>query len=662
MDNMLKYKDLSDVEERINKNHKFIKELEKLISDQISDIEKIDLITLIGQFYSVYVTGIYASLELENEIIKIGQSITFEKKREPKKNHILIVMTESGAVGGHSVLVNNWMRWDVENSYSVAFTNQNYEDVVDFIKISVESSCGEIFCLEGDYISKTKKLMDISQDFQKVLLFTHMYDVVPVLAYGNNRWEIPVLFYNHADFRFSFGFSIADRILELSPYDQDKTERFRGVPKGQSIVVQFPNGGKIVESPDKQKINKRLLNKKELKHLLAEKYGFNENEKLIVSAGADFKYENILGYEFDNFVSVLLDKYNYKANFLIIGADKEKEKWKKLYNVTGGRGRALGVLPRQEMEDLIAVADLYIVSFPMAASGAMLAKESEVPYLALFIIERGMEAYGDNAARSIDELLNKSLDILNGNGNKYLKSKKEYYVNQAEWCSQWKKVLEDANEHSITQISPHRYIETQEYVNCQLMQDTASDNMARYLYSHEYSQQVEECLFYLDKKYGMNIYNKIEILKRDIALNSANKALNSANIALNSARYYSDKHLKLYLLALKWIQLKQAGKHIENYLLDKGYSAIAIYGMSYMGTTLLGDVDRNMIDIRYGIDAKADKITSSIPVFFPKDELPEADVIINTTTLDNEVIREGLKNKDFELLSFGQVIGELLEG
>lgn len=661
MDNLLKYKDLSDVEERINKNHKFIKELEKLISDQISDIEKLDLITLIGQFYSVYVTGIYASLELENEIIKIGQSITFEKKREPKKNHILIVMTESGAVGGHSVLVNNWMRWDVENSYSVAFTNQNYEDVVDFIKISVESSCGKIFCLEGDYISKTKKLMDISQDFQKVLLFTHMYDVVPVLAYGNNRWEIPVLFYNHADFRFSFGFSIADRILELSPYDQDKTERFRGVPKGQSIVVQFPNGGKIVESPDKQKINKRLLNKKELKHLLAEKYGFNENEKLIVSAGADFKYENILGYEFNKFVNVLLDKYNYKANFLIIGADKEKEKWKKLYNVTGGRGRALGVLPRQEMEDLIAVADLYIVSFPMAASGAMVAKKSEVPYLALFIIERGIEAYGENAARSIDELLNKSLDILNGNGSNYL-TKKEYYVNQAEWCSQWKKVLEDANEHSITQISPHRYIETQEYVNCQLMQDTASDNMARYLYSNEYSQQVQEHLFYLDKTYGMNIYNKLEILKKDIALNSANIALNRANIALNSARYYSDKHLKLYLLALKWIQLKQAGKHIENYLLDKGYSAIAIYGMSYMGTTLLSDIDQNMIDIRYGIDAKADKITASIPVFFPKDELPEADVIINTTTLDNEVIREGLKNKDFELLSFGQVIGELLEG
>lgn len=652
------FENLSDVEERINKNYTFIRELEKLVTFQKDDIEKLDLITLVAFIYSVYVTGIYASLELENEIIKIGQSIIFERKRDPKKNHILIVMTRSYNTGGHSVLVNNWMRWDVENSYSVAFTNQNYEDVVDFIKNSVESSCGEIVCLEGDYISKAKKLLDISQDFEKILLFTHMYDVVPVLAYGNKAWKTPVLFYNHADFRFSLGFSIADKVLELLPYDRDKTKRFRGIPEDRTFVMQFPNSGNIINNISEHKIDKCLIDKK---RILANKYGFNENQKLIVSAGADFKYENILGYEFDNFVSVLLDKYNYKANFLIIGADKEKEKWKKLYNVTGGRGRALGVLPRQEMEDLIAVADLYIVSFPMAASGAMVAKKLEVPYLALFIIERGIEAYGENAARSIDELLNKSLDILNGNGSKYL-TKKEYYVNQAEWCSQWKKVLEDANEHSITQISPHRYIETQEYVNCQLMQDTASDNMARYLYSHEYSQQVQEHLFYLDKKYGMNIYNKLEILKRDIALNSANIALNSANIALNNARYYSDKHLKLYLLALKWIQLKQAGKHIENYLLDKGYSAIAIYGMSYMGTTLLSDIDQNMIDIRYGIDAKADKIIASIPVFFPKDELPEADVIINTTTLDNEVIREGLKNKDFELLSFGQVIGELLEG
>ncbi|MBO5032038.1 MAG: hypothetical protein J6D08_09170 [Lachnospiraceae bacterium] len=643
----LKYRYLSEVKERIGNNYKFIKELEKLISYESSDLKKLDLITLIGHFYSLYVTGVYASLELENEIAMIGRNIQFQKKQEPKKNQLLIVMTASGVVGGHSVLVNNWIRWNSDKRYSVAFTDQDYKDVVAFIKESVEFSGGEIYCLKGDYFSKAKELLDISQDYEKILLFTHMYDVIPVLAYGRKKWKIPVLFYNHADFRFSFGFSIADRVLDMTYFDKDKTERFRGVPKEKTTIMQFPNSGNIIGDLEDECANTYTSDKTKQRHILAEKFGFDENEKLIVSAGADFKYENILGYEFDNFVNMLLDKCNYKTSFLIIGANSEKEKWKRLCDTTYGKGRALGILPRQDMEELIGVADLYIVSFPMAASGARIAEKAGVPYLALFITEREVDTYGSNTVRTIDELINKSLDTLNGNGSKYLGHLKEHCKNKEEWCSEWNNVLDEVNEHSIMPIHPQRHIETQEYVNCQLMQDIASDDMARYLYSHKCSQQLQEQIFYLDNKYGMNIFNRMEVLKKDITI--------------STKEYYSNKHLQLYLMAIKWLQVKQIGKHIEDYLLDKGYSTIAIYGMSYMGSTLLNDLIPGKIYVKYGIDAKADKITSDIQVYFPKDELPKADVIINTTVIDNDVIREGLKCKDIKLISLKQMLDDMLE-
>lgn len=643
-----KYKNLMEVKQRIDKNYQFIKELEQLILCEDNDLDKLRIISFIGYLYSSYITGQYASSELEKEIIYISNKLPFVQKNKPNKNCILIVMTESGAVGGHSVLVNNWIRWDTENHYSVVFTEQGYSEVVDFIKESVSVSDGSIYCLEGDYITKAKKLMDISQNYEKIMLFTHMYDVVPILAYGNKNWKNPVLFYNHADFRFSFGFSIADNVLNITPYDCDKTKRFRGVPNDKSIVFRFPNGGKIVKNEEKtatvindnDRINKR--------HILAEKYGFQENEKLIVSAGADFKYENILGCSFDQFVRTLLNKYDYKATFLIIGADKENIKWKKLCEETGGKGMALGILPRQEMDSLIEIADLYILSFPMAGTGAMIAEEAKVPYLALFITERGIDTYTNNAARTIEELIEKSLDVLNGNGQNYLGHMKESYECQEEWCIKWKNLLEKVTHHNVTEIKPERLVETQEYVNCQLMQDSASKNVAWYLYLHDVSEEFQRQLFYLDNKYGMNIFHNLEIIEKDQAI--------------INAKYYSDKHLQLYRLAIKWIQLKQAGMNVDSFLLDKGYSSIAIYGMSYMGTTLLNDINPKKLEVRYGIDEKSDKIHASIPLYYPKDDLPEVDAIINTTLLSKDEILNGLKDKDIKILLLSEIIDELSVG
>lgn len=641
----LKYKNLSEVKERIDKNYEFIKELEKMIEFQDNDLDKLTLISLIGYLYSSYVTGKYASEELEKEIITIGNSnIKFLPEREPKKNHILIVMTESANVGGHSVIVNNWMRWDTKNQYSVAFTEQDYNEVAEFIKESVNISRGKIYCLKGDYIEKAKQLLNISQDFEKVLLFTHMYDVVPVLAYGNRNWKIPILFYNHADFRFSFGISIADRVLNLSPYDKDKTERFRGVPKGKNIIVRFPNGGQIVGTTQEAEIVEGKSNKNEKKHLLAKRFGFCEDEKLIVSAGADFKYENILGYQFDQFVDTLLKKIDYKATFLIIGADKEREKWKKLRERTNGKGCAMGTLPRKDMDDLIEVADLYVLSFPMLGTGGMIAERAKVPCLALFITERGIETYRDNAARTVDELVEKSLDVLNGNGNKYLGHMQESYETQEEWCLKWEKILDDVKGHSITKICPKRLIETQEYVNCQLMQETAFRSVWSYMSRKSLEKQTREQIFLLDQKYEMGIFQ------------------NGMYAEYNDLVRLSDKHLQLYLTAIKWIQLKQEGKRMTEFLYRNGYHTVAIYGMSYMGETIYRELKESNISVLYGIDQQADRIQTQLKVYHPNEAREKVDLIINSTMMKNQIISAGItKMQNIPVISIEEILDAMAE-
>ena len=67
------------------------------------------------------------------------------------------------------------------------------------IKEIVEHSGGACIYLSGSYMERALKLLEISEGFYRVLLFTHMEDIIPVIAYSNPRWKRPVYFYNHAD-------------------------------------------------------------------------------------------------------------------------------------------------------------------------------------------------------------------------------------------------------------------------------------------------------------------------------------------------------------------------------------------------------------------------------------------------------------------------------
>ena len=176
------YTTLQEVKERINKNYKCIEEIEKLIAEQKQEDQRLELISLIGLMYSEFVTGVYSSEKLERYISNIGEKVKLSYNNKILNNKILIVMSKSYYVGGHTVLVHNWIKWDDTKQYSIVFTDSNELDIPDFISKVVNKSGGKIECLKGNYIQKAQKLEELSQGFQRILLFTHMNDIVPVLA------------------------------------------------------------------------------------------------------------------------------------------------------------------------------------------------------------------------------------------------------------------------------------------------------------------------------------------------------------------------------------------------------------------------------------------------------------------------------------------------
>lgn len=629
------YTTLQEVEQRINKNYECIQEVERLMPEQKQDNQRLELIALIGYMYSEYVTGVYSSKKLEQYVYNISQKIDMPIKNKILNHKVLIVMSRAYYVGGHTALVHNWIKWNNKKQYSIALTDSSALDIPDFINAIVNESGGDVVCLKGGYLEKAQQLAQLSQNFERIILFTHMYDIIPVLAYSNPAWKIPIYFYNHADYKFSYGFQIADVVLNLGRFDVDKTVRFRGIENNKSIYMQFPGSGNVCETSI-------LVDKNKIHEEINKQYNIKQNTKLIVSMGADFKYESIIGYEFDKYVEKLLNTSNVESTFLIIGADPKKKKWIDLERNTGGRGKALGVLPREKAEMLISASDLYIALFPMTSAGRGIAELYEVPYLCLNIIGRNINPKDIRTANSIEELIDKSIDVLNGNSEKYLNITNTEQWSRERWLQEWQKVYETFSTHSIQEFHPQRHIEKQEYVNCQLMQETAGRAIAYYMSTHPLDKEVRQKMAELDEKYEMGIFEK------DI--------YESYNDVIRTA----DKNYKLYQTSIKWLRLKQSGKQISQYLSQKGCHTVAIYGMSYMGQTLADELADGKVKALYGIDQNAGNQKWTIKIYKPSDKIKPVDLIINTTTIDNSIILHGMAEKNIPMVAFDELIDQLM--
>ena len=122
----------------------------------------------------------------------------------------------------------------------------------------------------------------------------------------------------------------------------------------------------------------------------------------------------------------------------------------------------------------------------------------------------------------------------------------------------------------------------------------------------------------------------------------------------------SDKHLALFLLMNQWVKVKQEGKNLASYFETNGYKKIAIYGMSYMGETLIDELKETDIEVAYGIDKNADGIYADIDIVSAEDELQNVDAVVVTAITYFNEIEDMLKEKiDCPIISLEDVLYEV---
>lgn len=461
-------KEIEKVRKKIKNRYVFHEAVKQILRNEKDDEEKVNLIQYLAQHSANCNMGKYSDEELEFELVRIGQKIPYKPSCEPEKGTVLHIMTMAYAIGGHTAVVNNWIAFDHQRKYSVLITDEHKNFLPPFLLETVEENGGEFHQLKSCTIwSKVNELLKIAQRYEKVILHTHTFDAVPILAFSNPNWKIPIYFFNQANFRFSLGMSITDCFIGMYNYDSIKGKRYRGAEK----VVTLPIPTKITENNLKQEFSEKQ--RIQLKRKYAKKYNFPEDAQIILSMGASFKFKKVINYDFPEFLQCVLKRTSSNVYAFVIGAKNRGDKrWKRLKKRSRGRGQALPTLSRKEISEWMAFSDVFITSFPMNSSGKDEALENGMACFSLQITKRGMEAEDHNHCKDIQELTDRICGVLD-RGERYFTETspfKEMMKTPKAWSAYVNQILDMDLEHKIHKFKSKLLVSKEEIINFQLLE------------------------------------------------------------------------------------------------------------------------------------------------------------------------------------------------
>lgn len=385
-------------ESKICENYKIYNKIKRIIAQENDPLEKIKLIQSAAEFACINFTGYFSDVELENFALEYAVHPNLRHDDYEKKS-ILHVFTECYPVGGHTRLAYWAIKSLHDRKHYVILINQRTA-IPEWLKAVLQDRL-IILNAKDDFLQKAKELKQISFDKEIIILYTHMNDPVPLLAYGTPSFPRPILYYNHADHLFWLGVSISDCVLDLSLYGQELSRKSRGVV--QSEICPVP-----IEIPSQQ------IPKDQAKL----KLGIPLEKYVILSTGSAYKFETV-DYSLIDFAMQHYDRDDFM--FIFIGPSATSNaKWCHAEKVSNGNVKALGIVKDLAKFDLyLDAADLYINSYPIGSLTAVLqaAMRDNLPVLniknhAAYDIFRNSYVLVDDIA----ELHNRIVEIRN---NKY---------------------------------------------------------------------------------------------------------------------------------------------------------------------------------------------------------------------------------------------------
>jgi hypothetical protein len=311
-------------------------------------------------------TGRFADGRIENIALEIGRKLDYLISKENdgneipniphfsklSKRHVLHIATTVCKTGGHTRLINNWMRNDVDSIHSLVLINQ-ITDLPDWLVQIVQRNGGNLIILPPStpLLLKAKALRQVSRsNVDMIILHHHPNDVVPIVAFAIEELP-PVAIMNHGDHVFWLGSTVADVIIDFRDYGKKLSEKRRFAK--ETLFLPIPLND-----------NKPALNRAEARKRL----NIPDRVVMLLSIGASYKYYPMNDHNFFE-TSVKLLEQNKDAHLYVIGVDSDENR-EFLRKVKHKRLHLLGTIEDTVLYQI--ASDLYLDGFPYGGGTTIL--------------------------------------------------------------------------------------------------------------------------------------------------------------------------------------------------------------------------------------------------------------------------------------------------
>ena len=120
------------------------------------------------------------------------------------------------------------------------------------------------------------------------------------------------------------------------------------------------------------------------------------------------------------------------------------------------------------------------------------------------------------------------------------------------------------------------------------------------------------------------------------------------------------KYSGFYHTMRQWVHVNQNGHTVADYFKRNGYQEIAIYGLNEIAFTLMNDLSKNGIEVKYCIDRNADELFSKVRVYKPEEEMPFADIVVVAVVhLFDEIQKDLSDIFECPIISFSEVVWDV---
>lgn len=353
--------------------------------------------------------GTFSNAALDSAIQRLGAAAVpmaaGHGRRGAGPLHVLHVMTQASAIGGHARMVRNWIREDRENHHSLAMTRQT---------TPLPASLTEAVCMTGGrvhYVNRrfgglliwARELQGAFASADLVILHVHNQDILPFLAMAGMKARPPVLLLNHADHVFWLGANLVDGVVSSRMTGHRLCALRRGIPAARNLTLPL-----CLESTpplERGPSAKRAI-------------GLPPDSTVILSIARSVKFRTLCGLSFaDGLVPVL--KTDPRLHLVVVGP-KGAVDWSSAEAKTPER---IHLIPETvETRPYLAAADVYVDSFPFSSITSMLeAGLSGLPVVTRYPFGPGNEILGGDSigldamlavARNSDEFRQIMLDLI----------------------------------------------------------------------------------------------------------------------------------------------------------------------------------------------------------------------------------------------------------